>query len=73
MVLLLPLHRLILNFLFGHVEEAVMIQARQYFVLSLLSYPFLGLYNSGAALFRSMGNSRISMRRPLFRGRFRLL
>ena len=35
MVLLLPLHRLILNFLFGHVEEAVMIQARQYFVLSL--------------------------------------
>ena len=65
MVLLLPLHRLILNFLFGHVEEAVMIQARQYFVLSLLSYPFLGLYNSGAALFRSMGNSRISMQTAL--------
>ena len=65
MILLLPLHRLILNFLFGHVEEAVMIQARQYFVLSLLSYPFLGLYNSGAALFRSMGNSRISMQTAL--------
>ena len=42
-----------------------MIQARQYFVLSLLSYPFLGLYNSGAALFRSMGNSRISMQTAL--------
>ena len=65
MILLLPLHRLILNVLFGHVEEAVMIQARQYFVLSLLSYPFLGLYNSGAALFRSMGNSRISMQTAL--------
>lgn len=61
-LVLLPLNRIILNLLFGHVEESVMSQAVHYFILSLLSYPFLGLYNAGAALFRSMGNSRVSMR-----------
>ena len=27
----------------------------------LLSFPFLGIYNAGAAIFRSIGNSKISM------------
>ena len=42
-LVLLPLNRIILNLLFGHVEESVMSQAVHYFILSLLSYPFLGL------------------------------
>src|SRR5690554_6304738 len=52
----------ILSLLFGSIDDAVMRQARVYFALTALSYPFLGLFHSGAALFRAMGNSRISMR-----------
>ncbi len=58
----LLLNQTILSLLFGSIEVEVMRQARVYFALTALSYPFLGFYNSGAALFRAMGNSRISMR-----------
>ena len=51
----------ILQLVFTDVEPAVMWNAEIYFKISAWSYPFIALYNSGAALFRSMGNSRISM------------
>ena len=51
----------ILEAIFGQAEADVMANAHTYFWLSALSYPFLGIYNSGAALFRAMGNSKISM------------
>ena len=60
-VLFLLFHDGVLRVLFGAIEPAVMQNARTYFVVSICSYPFLGLYNVGAAVFRAQGNSRISM------------
>lgn len=52
---------LILSAIFPNTENAVMENCLIYFFWSAISYPFLGVYNAGAALFRSMGNSRITM------------
>lgn len=57
----LAFKRPILNLVFGRIEADVMGNALTYLFYSALSYPFLALYNACAALFRSMGNSRISM------------
>ncbi len=57
----LTARRPLLRLVFGSIEEEVMTHAQTYFLLSGLSYPFLAVYNGGAALFRSMGNSKISM------------
>lgn len=53
--------RPLLGVIFGKVEESVMECAVLYFVVTSISYPFLGAYNAGAAIFRSVGNSKISM------------
>ena len=47
--------------IFGSVDEAVSKSAATYLTYSALSYPFLAIYNACAALFRSMGNSRVSL------------
>lgn len=51
----------LLSAIFGNVDQAVMDDAVVYFRITALSYPFIAIYNSCAALFRSMGNSKVSM------------
>lgn len=51
-----------LRLFFGSVEADVMEAGLLYLRITALSFPFIALYNAGAAIFRSMGNSRISMK-----------
>ncbi len=55
-------HRGILNLFFGRIEEDVMSNAILYLIISAVSFPFLAIYNACAALFRSMGNSGITLK-----------
>jgi len=62
MVFTMCLCRVILKLIFGDIADDVMQAAQIYFLITALSYPFLALYTSTSALFRSMGNSKITMK-----------
>lgn len=51
----------LIRLLYGELEADVSAAARTYLLTSAVSFPFIALYNAAAALFRSMGNSKISM------------
>ena len=55
------LARPMLRLFYGSIEADVLDAGVRYLKVTALSYPFLALYNAGAAIFRSMGNSKISM------------
>lgn len=59
--LALLLREHILRLLFGSISQETMDAALTYFLLTAAAYPFIALYNAGAALFRAMGISKVSM------------
>lgn len=61
MVIFLALRYPLLKLIFGHIEAAVMANAETYFLITVISYPFLALYNASAALLRAMGNAKASL------------
>ena len=52
----------ILHVVFGQIDVDVMHHANIYLLIVNASIPFIALYNAGAAIFRSMGNSQVSMK-----------
>ena len=48
----------LLQLIFGKVEADVMAASRVYFFYTALSFPFIALYDAGASIFRSQGNTR---------------
>ena len=61
MVLTLVWNRGLLGLLFGQVEGDVMDASVVYLRISAYSYPALALYNGGAALYRSMSKTHVTM------------
>ncbi|MDY6317019.1 MAG: MATE family efflux transporter, partial [Oribacterium sp.] len=55
------LNRPLLRLIFGQVEPDVMHYAVIYFLFTGFSFPFMGLYQAGAAFFRSGGDSKFPM------------
>ena len=51
----------LLHLIFGKVEADVMQNSQIYFFYTLLSFPFIGLYDAGASIMRSQNNSRNPM------------
>lgn len=52
---------LLISLIFGDIENDVLTYCNTYYTIVLASIPFMAIYNAGSALFRSVGNSNISM------------
>lgn len=61
-VLVLLFHRQILGLFFGQIEADVMQNSIIYLIISVFSFPLLAVYDSCAALYRSMGNAQITLK-----------
>ena len=60
-VLVLIGNRWMLRLLFGKVEDSVLDACITYLKISAYSYPALAIYNSGAAIYRSLGKTNVTM------------
>lgn len=61
-VIVVLLRKPLLQLFFGSIEADVMENALIYLTITAISFPFLAVYNACAALFRSMGNSQITLK-----------
>jgi putative MATE family efflux protein len=55
------LRSVLLKGIFGAVDADVMKEARVYFLITAMSYPFIALNDASASLYRASGNSRLPM------------
>lgn len=62
MLVLVSCRSWLLSIIFGQVEPEVMSNAKVYFLITVLSYPFIALFNAGAAFYRASGNSKFPMK-----------
>lgn len=60
-VVILVFHTQLLRLLFGKIEADVMMACEDYLWVTTLSLPFLAIYDSGAALCRSIGKTNVTM------------
>lgn len=51
----------LLKIIFGQIEPDVMKASKTYFYITIMSFPFVALYNAGAAIFRSQDNTKTPM------------
>ena len=62
MIICIGSMRWLLSTIFGKVEADVMANAMSYFFITVLSYPFLALFNAGSAFYRASGDSKFPMK-----------
>lgn len=60
-ILVLIGNKAMLQLLFGKVEDSVMQACITYLRISAYSYPALAIYNAGAAVYRSLGKTNVTM------------
>ncbi len=51
----------IFSLLFGQISEDVWNHANNYLMIVMITVPFIAIYNSGAAIFRTMANAKVPM------------
>ncbi len=66
MLVCLLMHSYIIKILFGSIAADVELVSNTYFFITALSFPFLGVYNSAAAIYRSMGKTNVTMYVAIF-------
>jgi putative MATE family efflux protein len=65
MIVTVTVRRPLISLIYGDIEDNVMGASSTYLMITSLSFPMLALYNACAALFRSAGNSKVTMRTAL--------